>query len=107
MFLLLFFVLSSIAYAAELNVTEARYDFDHKVHYRLTRLSDKSYRLSVRSGNYQAFNKQVVFLLRQSARLCRSEQFNLLFESGVQPFERFPTEPRAYPGPLVAKLICP
>lgn len=99
-------LLVTSAYASELGKEQALYDFDHKIHYRQTKLSGTTYRLSVREGNYAQFAIQSTFLLRHSARLCKSEQFSLSFESGVQKFETFPTEPRANPGPLVAVLTC-
>jgi hypothetical protein len=85
---------------------QALYDFDHKISYRLTQLNETHYRLSVREGNYEAFATQAVFLLRKSKEICGSERFNLALGSGVQSFEKFPSEPRANPGPLKATLKC-
>ena len=94
------------ACASQRGNEQTLYDFDHKIHYRQTKLSELTYRLSVREGSYHQFATQSTFLLRHSARLCKSEHFSLAFESGVQGFETFPTEPRANPGPLVALLTC-
>lgn len=93
-------------FATEQGNVQALYDFDHKVHYRQTQIADNKYKLSVREGSYQEFAKQSVFMLRHSAVLCNSNAFNLKFLSGIQAFEKFPTEPRANPGPLVAELTC-
>ena len=92
--------------ATEQGKQQALYDFDHKIHYRQTQLATNKYKLSIREGSYQEFAKQSVFLLRLSAQLCKSDEFNLKLLSGVQEFEKFPTEPRANPGPLVAELTC-
>jgi hypothetical protein len=92
--------------ATEQGKQQALYDFDHKIHYRQTQLAANKYKLSIREGSYQEFAKQSVFLLRLSAQLCKSDEFNLKLLSGVQEFEKFPTEPRANPGPLVAELTC-
>ena len=102
----LLFAVSINLWADEIGKEQALYDFDHKVHYRQTRLDKGVFRLSIREGNYQHFSAQSVFLLRHSARLCRDSKFNLEFVSGVQEHERFPSEPRANPGPLVAMLSC-
>lgn len=93
-------------HAKDQGKVQALYDFDHKVRYRQTQLADNKYKLSIREGSYQEFAKQSVFMLRHSAALCKSDKFNLKFESGIQAFEKFPTEPRANPGPLVAELTC-
>lgn len=92
--------------ASEQGKQQALYDFDHKIHYRQTQLATDKYKLSIREGTYQEFAKQSVFLLRHSVVLCKSDAFNLRLISGVQEFEKFPTEPRANPGPLVAELTC-
>ena len=85
---------------------QALYDFDHKISYRLTQLNETHYRLSVKEGNYEAFATQAIFLLRKSKEICGSERFNLAFGSGIQSYEKFPREPRADPGPLIAILQC-
>lgn len=86
--------------------TKYLYDFDHQVYYQKIDLGKAGFRISIRQGSYQDFAKQAVFLLRKSEQLCQSERFQLVFQSGIQDYERFPTEPRAYQGPLVAKLKC-
>lgn len=85
---------------------EKLYDFDEKVHYQQTKLAPNHYRVEVRPDDYKHFKRQSAFLLRHAANLCRSSQYTLKVLGGVQKYERFPTEPRAYPGSLIAEVIC-
>lgn len=98
--------LASFTVMAQSSDTEKLYDFDEKVYYQQTTLAKKHYRVEVRPDDYKHFKQQSAFLLRHGAKLCRSSQFTLKLLGGVQKYERFPTEPRAYPGSLIAEIIC-
>ncbi len=86
--------------------TEKLYDFDDKVHYYQTKLSDGRYQLEIQSDDYPHFRNQSVFLLRHASRLCRDNPFMLRVTAGVQEYERFPTKPRPYQPPLRVVLQC-
>ncbi len=86
--------------------TEKLYDFDHQVHFEIRELANDQYRIAIKPGNYAFFETQSAFLMRKSARLCGRRAVELTIISGVQPFEKFPVEPRAYPGKLVANIRC-
>ncbi|ATC96265.1 hypothetical protein [Pseudoalteromonas tunicata] len=104
-FSLLLLVVSFCSFSAQ-KKTERLYDFDHKVFYQETRVSDGHYLLAVEADSYDHFEKQSVFLLRYAAKLCRSSQFSLVFETGVQEFKALPTHPRPYQPSLTATLQC-
>ncbi|WP_404342021.1 hypothetical protein [Pseudoalteromonas mariniglutinosa] len=91
---------------ADKDQAEKNYDFDDKVHYTQTELSDNNYYLEIQSDDYKHFKNQSAFLLRHANRLCRDQPFMLKVTDGVQEFERFPTKPRAYQPPLTVLLQC-
>lgn len=86
--------------------TQKGYDFDHQIHFELTKVSQNQYHIKVKPDSYAFFNVQSAFLLRKAAKICGTDKFHLALESGIQEYERFPTEPRAYPGSLNAKITC-
>ncbi|WP_105254023.1 hypothetical protein [Pseudoalteromonas sp. T1lg75] len=96
---------SSYAQAPE-GKREKLYDFDEKVHYYQTKLADKRYRLEVVADDYQHFQRQSVFLLRHARKLCRTGSFKILVFEGVQEYDRFPTNPRAYEPNLLTEIQC-
>ena len=91
---------------AEVGEKEKSYDFDNKVHYYQTKISEDNYKIEIQSDDYKHFANQSMFLLRHADRLCRGNTFMLKVLEGVQEYERFPTKPRAYQPPLTVLLQC-
>jgi hypothetical protein len=90
----------------QLGEIEKRYDFDHKVHYRQIQYSDNKFAIRILADSYEAFNQQSVFLLRHSRHLCQSLVPRLTLKSGIQRYERLPSEPRPYQADLYAEIEC-
>jgi hypothetical protein len=91
---------------AKVDDKEKFYDFDNKVHYFQTKISENNYKIEIQSDDYKHFANQSMFLLRHADRLCRGRTFMLKVLEGVQEYERFPTKPRAYQPPLNVLLQC-
>lgn len=101
------FILTACTYTpVPLGQTEKLYDFDHKVHYKQTKLKEDHFILSVRADSYKHFATQSIFLLRYSKRLCQGKTPQLKLLAGVQGFDRLPTHPRPYQPDLKAEVQC-
>jgi hypothetical protein len=97
---------TAVTATTETAATEKHYDFDNKVHYYQTQLDEHNYKLEIQSDDYPHFANQSVFLLRHASRLCFNQTFMLKVLEGVQEYQRFPTQPRAYQPPLTVLLQC-
>ena len=84
-----------------------QWDFDHKLQYKQTKLSDSSYQLEVIPNQKVSFDRLSVFLIRSGYLLCGQYGYKLELITGVESFDFPRASPNLIMPNLMAKLECP
>ena len=97
----------SVSGLAQAQRTIKEYDFDHKVHYEQTKLSEYSYHIKVKAEHKKPFNRLATFLLRHSLKLCNGYDYKLTILGGIESVDDKIAFPNYIIPSLSANLTCP
>ncbi len=103
---LLFITFTSLATEqAPQNTSQTAWDFDHKLQFKQTQLSNK-FRLEVIPNNKINFERMAGFLLRKSLKLCQGKSYNLQIIKGIESYNDQAYFPNRLSRTLIAEITC-
>jgi hypothetical protein len=88
-------------------VAQSKWDFDHKLQYKKTKLSANIYQLEVVSSYKTKFERLSAFLLRRGYLICGQYGYKLEVIKGVESFDHLKASPNLIMSNLTAELECP
>lgn len=85
---------------------EPRWDFDHNVQYKQTKLEGQKYHLQVVPNSDARFSRLATFLLRRSKDICHEYGYSIEILGGVQGFNEKIGAPNKIMRSLEANIEC-
>lgn len=86
--------------------TKVRWDFDHKLQFLLTEISDNQFNIQVFRQDDTRFNRMSAFLMRKAFEVCKGYQYKLEVIKGVERFDDKRSFPNMIFDTLVANIEC-
>ena len=83
-----------------------RWDFDHHVQFKKTRLAENYYQLEIIPNNKVRFSRLAVLLLRKSYSLCGHYHYKMEMIQGIEGFDDKQAMPNYIFPSLIAKVEC-
>ncbi|MFT5759302.1 MAG: hypothetical protein ACI9LM_004059 [Alteromonadaceae bacterium] len=84
----------------------SRWDFDHDLQFKETKLADNKYHLEIIPKNKTYFSQLATFLMRHSYQLCGQYGYNLEILDGVEGFNDRAGLPHLIQSSLSANVEC-
>jgi hypothetical protein len=105
-FILPIFLLSACS-SVETPNGASQWDFDHKIQYKKTQLSDNKYHLQVIPKLDTHFSKLATFMMRESYSICGTYGFKIEVLKGIEKVTDRQSFPNLIMPSLSANIECP
>jgi hypothetical protein len=104
-------IMMSVALSACSNIDREngapQWDFDHKLQFEQTKLSENKYHLRVSPKSDIHFDQLATFMMRQSYKVCGTYGFTIKVLKGIEKFEDRRSLPNLMMPSLSANIECP
>lgn len=86
---------------------EPQWDFDHKLQFRETKLTEQSYFIEILPNDKTSFSQLSVFLIRRAMQLCLRYGYKIEVLNGVEGYDHKRSFPNMIMAKLSANIECP
>ncbi|QOL25876.1 hypothetical protein LP316_00730 [Thalassotalea sp. LPB0316] len=100
-------LLTACSQTPESSNGQSQWDFDHKVQFKQTKISENTYHIVVIPNSKVRFEQLSTFLIRRSLEVCNSYGFKLEVLAGVESFTDRKANANKIFSSLAANLECP
>ena len=85
----------------------SRWDFDHDIQFKQTKLSENKYHLTVIPNSDTHFGELATFMMRQSYKICGTYGYTIEVLTGIEKFDDRKYSPNLIMPSLSANIECP
>ncbi|MCJ8320914.1 MAG: hypothetical protein MJK12_14845 [Colwellia sp.] len=85
---------------------DSRWDFDHNVQFKQTKLSENNYHLQVIPESNTHFSNLTTFMMRRSYQICGAYGFKIEVLNGIEKFTDKQSSPNLIVSSLSANIEC-